>query len=113
MQGMLNQEWRAARRALVGVLLIAGVAAAQGSDRGPGFPREPQGPVAAERAPESYAPSATNFAELGAFIRPNADELRFEDIGWRNAFWPAIQEARALGRPVLLWTMNGHPLGCT
>lgn len=53
------------------------------------------------------------FAELGAFIRPSADELSFEDIGWRNAFWPAVQEARALGRPILLWTMNGHPLGCT
>ena len=36
-----------------------------------------------------------------------------ERIGWRNEFWPAVEEARRLGRPILLWTMNGHPLGCT
>jgi len=60
-----------------------------------------------------FALGPATYAELGAFIRPSADELSFEDIGWRNAFWPAVQEARALGRPILLWTMNGHPLGCT
>ena len=65
----------------------------------------------APATPHELGPST--FAEWGAFIRPSADELRFEDIGWRNAFWPAVEEARALGRPILLWTMNGHPLGCT
>jgi hypothetical protein len=44
---------------------------------------------------------------------PDATELAYLDVGWRNAFWPAVQEARALGRPILFWTMNGHPLGCT
>lgn len=114
---MLKREWKVACGALVlsalGFVLMSGVAGAQGPDRGPRFPRESEGPVAAERAPESYVPDAANFAEWGAFIRPNSDELRFEGIGWRNAFWPAIEEARELGRPVLLWTMNGHPLGCT
>jgi hypothetical protein len=47
------------------------------------------------------------------FIRPSADELSYESIGWRNEFWPAVQLAQELGRPILLWTMNGHPLGCT
>ena len=51
--------------------------------------------------------------QWAAFIRPSEDELSFERIGWRNAFWPAVEEARELGRPILLWTMNGHPLGCT
>jgi hypothetical protein len=63
--------------------------------------------------PEEQVPTPANFAAWGAFIRPSATERAFEGIGWRNAFWPAIEEARALGRPVLLWTMNGHPLGCT
>ena len=55
-------------------------------------------------------------ASLGAwlkFIKPTEAELSYESIGWRNSFWPAVQEAKKLGRPILLWTMNGHPLGCT
>lgn len=63
--------------------------------------------------PEDQTPSAANLDAWGTFIRPSAKELAFEGIGWRNAFWPAVEEARALGRPLLLWTMNGHPLGCT
>lgn len=47
------------------------------------------------------------------FIRPSKAELAWERIGWRSRFWPAVEEARELGRPILLWTMNGHPLGCT
>ena len=62
---------------------------------------------------DSLTPDAKNLATWADFIRPNADELKYESIGWRNAFWPAVQEARKLGRPILLWTMNGHPLGCT
>lgn len=61
----------------------------------------------------SYTPSAQNFQKWLEFIAPNADERSFERVGWRNEFWPAVEEARRLGRPILLWTMNGHPLGCT
>ena len=69
--------------------------------------------VSAQNAPESQQPDANNVDAWAEFIRPNGDELGYEAIGWRNAFWPAVEEARALGRPILLWTMNGHPLGCT
>lgn len=68
---------------------------------------------AATQAPESLEVGPENFAAWGAFIRPSANERKFEEIGWRNQFWPAVEEARKLGRPLLLWTMNGHPLGCT
>lgn len=64
-------------------------------------------------APSSLVPDKSNLAEWADFVRPNGDELSYEKIGWRNSFWPAVQEARSLGRPILLWTMNGHPLGCT
>ena len=47
------------------------------------------------------------------FVRPNADELKWKKIGWRVKFESAVEEARRLQRPILLWTMNGHPLGCT
>ena len=71
----------------------------------------PQAAVA--RAPSSQVPSSKNFDKWLAFIRPDDQELAYEKLGWRSKFWPAVQEARRLGRPILLWTMNGHPLGCT
>ena len=66
--------------------------------------------LAQEAAP---TPDADNFRDWVEFITPSEDERAFEQIGWRHTFWPAVEEARALGRPILLWTMNGHPLGCT
>ena len=69
----------------------------------------------ASSAQQGEAPELTpkNFDRWLTFIKPSEDELGYEAIGWRNQFWPAVEEARKLGRPILLWTMNGHPLGCT
>ena len=47
------------------------------------------------------------------FIRPNEDEQKWRKIGWRTEFWEAVQEAKELQQPILLWTMNGHPMACT
>ena len=58
-------------------------------------------------------PNASNFREMLTFIQPSAKEQAYKEISWRNEFWPAVQEAKRLGRPILFWTMNGHPLGCT
>lgn len=63
--------------------------------------------------PQAPVPDAENFGHWLEFIRPAPSELAYREIGWRNEFWPAVQEAKALGRPLLFWTMNGHPLGCT
>jgi hypothetical protein len=65
--------------------------------------------------PQSPAPepTAANLEQWLTFIQPSASEESYRDIGWRNALSPAVAEARRLGRPILLWTMNGHPLGCT
>lgn len=59
------------------------------------------------------APTAADFERWASAIEPDELERSYEQIAWRNAFGPAVAEARALGRPVLLWAMNGHPLGCT
>lgn len=67
----------------------------------------PQGPVPAP------VPDADNFREWLTYVQPSEEELSYRQVGWRNEFWPAVQEARELGRPILFWTMNGHPLGCT
>lgn len=62
---------------------------------------------------EPPPPTAKDYLQWMAAIEPDATELAYRQVAWRTAFWPAVQEARALGRPILFWTMNGHPLGCT
>lgn len=52
-------------------------------------------------------------AEVRTAVLPADDELAWLEIPWRPTLWSAMQEARSSGRPVLLWAMNGHPLGCT
>ena len=47
------------------------------------------------------------------FILPSAEETRWEKLGWRPELGAAVQEAKALQRPILLWAMNGHPCGLT
>jgi len=53
------------------------------------------------------------FKTYRDYILPSKDELEFEQIPWRPAFWEAVVEAQAKDRPMLVWAMNGHPLACT
>jgi hypothetical protein len=54
-----------------------------------------------------------NFEEVLEHILPRTEELEFRTIPWRVTLAAAATEARAAERPILLWAMNGHPLGCT
>ena len=46
-------------------------------------------------------------------ICPSPGELRWQKIGWESSLWAGVVEAHAQKKPILLWTMNGHPLGLT
>jgi hypothetical protein len=48
-----------------------------------------------------------------SFILPKKSELAWRTIGWRETLGKAWLEAQKKERPILLWAMNGHPLGCT
>jgi hypothetical protein len=54
-----------------------------------------------------------SFARWRDFIRPRPSEESYLEIPWRESFYIAINEARETDRPILLWVMDGHPLGCT
>ena len=54
-----------------------------------------------------------SFERWRDYIRPHAKEESYLEIPWRESFYIAINEARETDRPILLWAMNGHPLGCT
>lgn len=48
-----------------------------------------------------------------AALRPSAAELAWRRIPWRSTLWRAVVDAHREKKPILLWAMNGHPLGCT
>jgi hypothetical protein len=54
-----------------------------------------------------------SFQELRAVIRPHEGEGKWARIPWLASLWEARQRAAAAGKPILLWEMDGNPLGCT
>jgi hypothetical protein len=46
-------------------------------------------------------------------ILPDLSEMAWNQIPWLSTFHDGILAADAASKPLLLWTMNGHPLGCT
>jgi len=45
-------------------------------------------------------------------ILPKVEEKSWEKIPWRVDLWEARREAAEQGKPIYLWEMDGHPLGC-
>jgi hypothetical protein len=52
------------------------------------------------------------FQALHALIKPHTGEEKWTKIPWLTSLWEARQQAAAEGKPILLWEMDGHPLGC-
>jgi hypothetical protein len=46
-------------------------------------------------------------------LLPQPSELKWQEISWLNSFHAGLVEANQIGKPLLLWAMNGHPMGCT
>jgi hypothetical protein len=68
---------------------------------------------AAPAAPPAEQLTAERFDELRKLIKPAADEDKWDQVPWLISLWEARREAAARGKPILLWEMDGHPLGCT
>lgn len=54
-----------------------------------------------------------SFAAWGDRIRILDSELVWEQLPWYVSYYEGLEKAGAEGKPLLLWVMNGHPLGCT
>ena len=52
------------------------------------------------------------FRQLHAEVRPSDDEL-WRTIPWKISLLDAQQAAAEQGKPIFIWAMDGHPLGCT
>ena len=46
-------------------------------------------------------------------ILPKPKESKWLTINWETDLWKARQRAAKLGKPILLWEMDGNPMGCT
>jgi hypothetical protein len=52
------------------------------------------------------------FQQLLTAIKPQSGEDKWAEIPWLSSLWQARKQAAAEGKPILLWEMDGHPLGC-
>jgi hypothetical protein len=56
---------------------------------------------------------AEQFQALHTAVTPRGETERWMEIPWESDLWTARQRAVAEGKPLLMWIMDGHPLGCT
>ena len=57
--------------------------------------------------------TSENWDVWKSYIQPLPSELTWTQIPWVTTFSEGINLAKAQEKPLLLWVMNGHPLGCT
>lgn len=90
---------------MVSGMLLAGYAvsyAQEGSRALPGMAMENPPPVLNQQT----------FEELFATCRPCVDKEPWSEIAWVGEFWEGRQQAARAGKPMFIFAMNGHPLGC-
>ncbi|MBX9693139.1 MAG: hypothetical protein K2Z81_12190 [Cyanobacteria bacterium] len=63
--------------------------------------------------PTSVAGDMKALDERIASLLPTEQEDRWRTIPWRTNLLSARAEAQEMNRPMFLWIMNGHPMGCT
>jgi hypothetical protein len=61
----------------------------------------------------SPLPAKQTTADLIAVISPAPEEQAWLSIPWETDLTAARRKAAELNRPIFLWEMDGHPLGCT
>lgn len=70
-------------------------------------------PVAVAGAADEFQENEltdANYEKWRDHVLPRDWELSYRKIPWRTSYWEAVVEAQAKDKPILLWTMNGHPL---
>lgn len=67
----------------------------------------PPGPAAVDPAHEARFRAGLDYV-LGGEL-----EAGWQQVPWRPRVWEGVLDAQRADKPVLLWLMNGHPLGFT
>lgn len=55
--------------------------------------------------------AVADFEELHERLQPAGDEI-WRTIPWRLSLLEAQAAAVEEGKPIFIWAMDGHPLGC-
>lgn len=63
--------------------------------------------------PLAAPPTNSALEQKIATVLPTEAEDRWLQIPWRTNLMRARLEAQQAGKPLFVWVMNGHPLGCT
>jgi hypothetical protein len=53
------------------------------------------------------------FTKLHAAVAPKGEGERWIEIPWESDLIAAREKAAREKKPLLMWVMDGHPLGCT
>lgn len=62
---------------------------------------------------ETKSISPAHFKTLHAKMAPSGEGERWATIPWQVDLAAARQKAAQEGKPLFMWVMDGHPLGCT
>jgi hypothetical protein len=85
------------RRLLLVTITTAALTASAGTASDP--PQRPQ--------------QSAEFAKWRDYLLPSASEQSHRTIPWRASVLHGLIDAQKHDRPLLLFLMNGHPLGCS
>jgi hypothetical protein len=65
---------------------------------------------------EKTVPQVLNDRTLShwrTYIHPSVAESAWESPGWRTSLWSGLTAAQEKKKPLLFWSMTGHPCGMT
>ena len=63
--------------------------------------------------PGSAEITSDQFLHLTKLCSPAERASGWHELDWEIDLWKARQRAAREGKPIFLWEMDGHPLGCT
>ena len=70
--------------------------------------------LAADKDQSLQRPSlSAEYAKWRAHVLPSAAEQTARRIAWRASVLHGLLDAQKADKPVMIFLMNGHPLGCT
>lgn len=97
---------RRIRSCSLAVLLLAALAPGCGTES-----TEIAGP--GQLVSKAYLEALATVEAKSAEILPAPAERRWEEIDWQATYADGLKASAEQGKPLMLWVMNGHPLGCT
>lgn len=69
---------------------------------------------AVDPSPDQLQPQrSAEYAKWRAYLLPSASEQSHRTIPWRASVLHGLIDAQKQDKPILLFLMNGHPLGCS